>query len=111
MYTFEWKPEKELAKKFSGHLVLKVPSHMERLDFSRSLLDESSGLSDANILAENSKKIVENAMKHIESVHLIRTEDGFAIPEKEWLLYDKDAAEILGAVGQHLLSGVRLGKK
>lgn len=112
MYTFEWTPKDQEKSQFTGTVTVKVPSHVERMSFLKTVgtsVDENGQLiADKKI--DLSIKLIGYASKYIEKVDLARKEDSFKVPDKTWLEYDVDGAEVLGAIGWVLFDGVKLGK-
>jgi len=55
-------------------------------------------------------KMADMACKHIESVHLIRIDDGMEFTSIEQLEDDKDGSELIGQIG-NLCSVIHRGSK
>lgn len=112
MYTFQWTPKDKEKSAFDGSVTVKVPDHIARMSFLKTLtvtVSETGELIQAEQI-DISMKLVECAKKYIESVALVRKEDGFKVPDAKWLEYDIDGVDILGEIGRVLIDGVKLGK-
>lgn len=135
MFTFEWQQKaKEVPKLsengepikkadgsiemynrppvFSGVVKVKIPKHQERIRFLKTL--NLSVNSDGEVVKRDNfdmgDKIIEFALKHIESVDLTRAEDQAKFDSVELLEYDSDGAEVLAEIGSQLMSGIKLAK-
>lgn len=112
MYTFEWKPKNQETSKFEGTVLVKVPDHIERMNFVKNLnttVDQSGQLVEAKGI-DLSVKLIAYATQYVDKVSLKRKDDGYQVPDVKWLSYDIDGAEILGEIGWCLFEGIKLGK-
>lgn len=123
--TFKWEQKareyidsegnvKTIDREFSGHVLIKVPKHVERLRYLTSLksnISASGSLEEKEASElENMEKVFEFVKKHIAEVDLKRIEDGLSVTSPEWLEYDKDGARVLREIGDTLMYGIKLGK-
>ena len=119
MYQFKWEPKDKtiadgnvIPAKFDGAVLVKVPSHVERIQFLKSIhtkIDEK-GEMESDKASENAINLMSFAIKQIEKVELIRKEDKLVVNDCKWLEYDIDGATILKEIGYCLFEGVKLGK-
>lgn len=134
MYTFDWKPKAKKDVKLdeqglpvrdeNGKLVLvekepvmtgvvkiKIPKHAERIKYVKSL---NTKIVDGELHNEDglggAEKMLDFAKQQIESVDLVRKEDGYIFNSIDLLDHDADGAEILTDIAKLLIEGVRLGK-
>ena len=112
MYQFKWSPKDKENSKFDGFVMLNVPSHIERITFLKTMhtkIDENGEMVSEHA-SENAINLMSFAIKQIDKFELVRKEDRFVVPDKEWLEYDIDGASILKEIGYCLFEGVKLGK-
>lgn len=135
MFTFEWKPKavEAIAREesglpkvkedgkfetymrppvFSGSVILKVPSHVDRLKMSKAITTKikPDGEMVEDVELNITEKMFDFVKKHVQKVELVRIEDGMEFSSIEMLEYDKDGEDVFGSVERTLLEGVRLGK-
>lgn len=110
MFTAKW-----IAKEGSaveGCAIVRVPKNLDRIKFLQTIHTSigADGALDMAKANENATNVISFALKHIDSVELIRKEDGFKVPSVEWLEYDIDGALVLREIGNFLIQGISLGK-
>ena len=97
---------------YEGKLVVKAPSQMERLQYSKEVtlsVSQDGVLSHKTDQLEMTMKMFEIAKKHILEVDLKRRDNGFEIKDLEAFEHDADSSMVMTQIASRVLKGVRLG--
>ena len=117
MYTFDWIPNAKAsddndAPVFTGKVTVKIPKHMERLKALKGInlkVDSDGAVVEGDAMDAYEKQLA-FAIGQIESVDLVRAEDGMVFNSVEMLEYDSDGMAILANLAGELAQGIKLGK-
>lgn len=115
MKIFKWKPnltDEAGSKVFDGYIEISIPPQRERFKLMQKLnFDVVQGkvkvMKDQIEQFEIMKEIISN---HVKSVKLKHCESGHKIGSLEELEFCFEYSELVGAIGNTVMGGIRLGE-
>lgn len=102
----------KLPTPYQGKIVVRAPTQVERLQYSKDL--SLSRSNDGEINEQDSRfdqsiKMVEIAKKHVVSVDLTKENGSVKVSSVEELEIDSDATVIFSSIATQVIKGVKLG--
>lgn len=95
---------------FEGHVILKVPSTDERLEYLDKCGFGLEGTASKRDQLKMQAELLKVSYPHYISVDIKRKEDGYQFKSLDELKYDSSCSVILTEVASALLNGFTLGK-
>jgi hypothetical protein len=96
----------EISNPFDGHISLKIPTYIERMELIEKISDEKEG--DTKLTS--TKRLIQEVIDHVTEVKLRHVESGQEIADVNELGLYAEGAALLNEAGKALTQGAMLGK-